>query len=286
MFGGIDDIFGNMDRMMNNMMNGMGMMGSPFGGLMGPLGPMGNNQMNNPMSNPMSNPMNQMQLMNNRMNNQLAMFGNLGWPSNMTSFSMASMPGQSVSYSSKVMTFSNDGTGRPQVYEQTSSQVCGPGGVRETKETVRDSRTGLQQIKLGRHINDRGHLKAKKRNVYNGEESEEEELINLDEEEVEQFSNEFNQKTKDFRQKYQSIQSHPANHTGGRQRLALTNGPSASSHHHRVNNISQQHQQQQQPCTSQQVYNLQHEDTRPPSRGKKVKDAADKKSKKKSKKPY
>lgn len=107
---------------MNNMMNGMvgaGMMGpSPFG------------MMNN-----------QMQLMQNphRMSNQLSMFGA---PGNMSMMSFSNMPGQSVSYSSKVMTYSNDGSGRPQVYEQTSSQVCGPNGIRETKETVRDSRTG------------------------------------------------------------------------------------------------------------------------------------------------
>ena len=110
---------------MNNMMSGM--MG---GGLMGPS-PFGMmNQMNN-----------QMQLMQNphQMGNQLSMFGA---PGNMSMMSFSNMPGQSVSYSSKVMTFSSDGTGRPQVYEQTSSQVCGPNGIRETKETVRDSRTG------------------------------------------------------------------------------------------------------------------------------------------------
>lgn len=32
------------------------------------------------------------------------------------------MPGQAVSYSSKVMTISNDGSGRPQVFEQSRHQ--------------------------------------------------------------------------------------------------------------------------------------------------------------------
>ena len=122
-----------MDRMMSNMNNMMnGMMG---GGLMGPS-PFGlmSSHMNSQMNN-------QMQLMQNphRMGNQLSMFGG---PSNMSMMSFSNMPGQSVSYSSKVMTFSSDGSGKPQVYEQTSSQVCGPNGIRETKETVRDSRTG------------------------------------------------------------------------------------------------------------------------------------------------
>ena len=112
-----------MDRMMNNMnnmMNMMGggnlMMGSPFG-------------MNGMMNNHMQLMNSQM---NSQMNNQLSLFGG---PSNMSSFSMTSMPGQAVSYSSKVMRISNDGSGRPQVYEQTSSQICGPNGIRETKET-------------------------------------------------------------------------------------------------------------------------------------------------------
>lgn len=122
----------NMNNMMNGMMGG-GMMGGGMmgGGLMGPS-PFG--LMNSHMNS-------QMQLMQNphRMGGQLSM---LGGPSNMSMMSFSNMPGQSVSYSSKVMTFSSDGSGKPQVYEQTSSQVCGPNGIRETKETVRDSRTG------------------------------------------------------------------------------------------------------------------------------------------------
>jgi len=269
MFNGMDDIFGDMNRMMNRMNNMMGMMGghglmNPAGNLLGqpflsPFDMM--NQMSPMMNNQIANPM-------NSMNNQLSMFGG---PSKMSVFSMAGMPGQSVSYSSKVMSISNDGTGRPQVYEQTSSSICGPNGVRETKETVKDSRTGLQQIKVGRHINDRGHLKQKKRNVYNGEESEEEEFVNIDETELDQFHSEYQQKTKDFRQKYQSIANHP---NQSRNRLAITNEPSNQIKH------------SQQVPTSSQAYNLIN-DSRPPSRGKsKIKDAAEKKTKKKSKKPY
>lgn len=259
-----------MDRMMNNMnnmMNGMmgpSLMGSPFG-MPGMPGMPGMNSLMN----------NHMQMMNSsRMNNQLAMFGG-GMPNgNMSMMTFSNMPGQAVSYSSKVMTVSNDGSGKPQVYEKTSSQICGPNGIRETKETVRDSRSGLQQIKVGRHINDRGHLKQKKRNVYNGDEEEEEELVNLDEEEIEQFNNEYTSKSKDFRPKYQSIAHNPSQNN--RTRLALTNGPSII--------------EPQQSCSNQsRFYNLvQEQDARPPSRGKKSvhKDQLDKKLKKKSKKPY
>ena len=273
----------NMNGMMGNM-NGM-MMGGGLNPLMG-ASPFGlnhslmNNQMqlmNSQMNNPqMHNHQMHNHQMHNRMNNQLAMFApHHQQPGNMSMMSFSSMPGQSVSYSSKVMTFSNDGTGKPQVYEQTSSQVCGPGGVRETKETVRDSRTGLQEIKVGRHINDRGHLQAKKRNAFNGDEEEEEEYLNLEEEELPTFNEEYNSKSKDFRQKYQSIahHSHPSA-SANRSRLALTNGPLI----------------QQQPCSSntQQQFYRGMPDIRPPSRSKvKVKDQTDKKSKKKSsKKPY
>lgn len=275
----MDRMMNNMNNMMNSMMGGNmmnnHMMPSPF-----PMNHMnGLNNMNN-MNSLMNN---HMQLMGSHMNpmasNQLSLFGNPGL-SNMSSFSMTSMPGQTVSYSSsRVMTSLPGSGGRPQVYEETKSSICGPNGVRETKETVKDSRTGLQQIKIGRHINDRGHLKQKKRNAYNGEEEEEDEYVNLDEEEAEEFHNEFDIKTRDYRQKYQSIASHPS-HQPNRTRLALTNGSSSN-------------QIPQQPSSSSN-YNLGHnlrleEDNRPPSRAGKskgtTKDQKDK-LKKKSKRPY
>lgn len=282
MFGGFDDIFGNMDRMMNNMNN---MMNSMMGGNMmnshmnsHMMSPFPMNHMNslNNMNNMSGLMNNHMQLMNGPMNpmgGQLSLFGNGGLGngmSNMSSFSMTSMPGQTVSYSSsRVMCMPGNGGDRPQVYEETKSSVCGPNGVRETKETVKDSRTGLQQIKIGRHINDRGHLKQKKRNVYNGEEEEEDEYLNLEEEEAEEFHNEFNNKTKDYRQKFQSI-THPSQNRA-HPRLAIA-GPSSN----------------QIPQPSAYNHNLRVvEDNRPPSRGKSktTKDQKEK-LKKKSKKPY
>lgn len=159
---------------------------------------------------------------------------------------------------------------------------------------------GVQQIKVGRHINDRGHLKQKKRNVYNGDEEEEEELVNLDEDELDEFNNDYIAKSRDFRQKYQSI---GGGQPTGRQRLALTNGPSSSqtasyptqAHPQQAPSYSQQVPSYPPQATSsrQQYYQhlAQEQDTRPPSRGKskvKFEPTADKKSKKssKSKKPY
>lgn len=63
------------------------------------------------------------------------------------SFSMTSSPLNSYShYSSSVMHMSSDVYGRPQVYEATQSSRYAPGGVQETRSTVRDSRTGLHQM--------------------------------------------------------------------------------------------------------------------------------------------
>lgn len=56
-----------------------------------------------------------------------------------------------------------------------------PGGVRETKKTVCDSRTGVKKMAIGRHIGDRAHIKEKEGNVYSGELVENEEYVNLDE---------------------------------------------------------------------------------------------------------
>ena len=140
-------------------------------------------------------------------------------------------------------------------------------------------------------------MKQKKRNVYNGDEEEDEELVNLDEDELESFNNDYVAKSRDFRQKYQSI---GAGNQTGRQRLALTNGPSSSqaaSYPAQVPSYPQQVLQQvpsypPQATTSHPLYyNLaQEQDTRPPSRGKskvKFEQTVDKKAKKsKSKKPY
>lgn len=41
------------------------------------------------------------------------------------------------------MTFGSDG--RPQVYEETTSTTTVPGGIKETKTTVCDSRTGKKR---------------------------------------------------------------------------------------------------------------------------------------------
>lgn len=46
--------------------------------------------------------------------------------------------------------------------------------------SVQDSRTGLQELAIGHHLNERGHVVEKKKNRYTGDEEENHEFINLE----------------------------------------------------------------------------------------------------------
>lgn len=82
--------------------------------------------------------------------------------------------------SQSVMTMSNGPDGRPQVYQETMSTRMAPGGIKETKQTVSDSRTGTRKMAIGHHIGERAHILERERNMH-GEEEERQEFINLDE---------------------------------------------------------------------------------------------------------
>jgi len=82
--------------------------------------------------------------------------------------------------SQSVMTMSNGPDGRPQVYQETMSTRTAPGGIKETKKTVSDSRTGTRKMAIGHHIGERAHILERERNM-RGEEEERQEFINLDE---------------------------------------------------------------------------------------------------------
>ncbi|KAL7735806.1 hypothetical protein ACLKA6_017810 [Drosophila palustris] len=92
---------------------------------------------------------------------------------------------------SNVMTVSTGPDGRPQIYQASSSTKTGPGGVRETRKTVQDSRTGLKKMAIGHHIGERAHIIEKEQDLRSGQLEERQEFINLDEEEAEQFDREF-----------------------------------------------------------------------------------------------
>lgn len=157
-------------------------------------------------------------------------------PSAMQSFTMSSSPGSSGYFSSSVTSVNVGPDGRPQVYQQSSSEMFAPGGVRETRQSVRDSRTGHQAMSIGHHIRDRGHIMAQTRNAYSGEREENQEFINLEEEEAETFENEFRNRWSNNRHhRHDAIDdSHRRHH---RDQLALPAPP--ASHRRQSSNQRQ-----------------------------------------------
>ncbi|KAH6933260.1 hypothetical protein HPB50_013886 [Hyalomma asiaticum] len=66
--------------------------------------------------------------------------------------------------------------------------------VKETRRSLQDSRSGLQELTIGHHLDDRAHIVGRKRNRMTGEEDQSVEYVNLDEEEAEGFSREWQQR--------------------------------------------------------------------------------------------
>ncbi|CAL1687859.1 unnamed protein product [Lasius platythorax] len=106
-------------------------------------------------------------------------FNNMGADGNCHSF-----------MSQSVMTMSSGPDGRPQVYQEVMSTRTAPGGIKETKKTVSDSRSGMRKMAIGHHIGERAHILERERNM-RGEEEERQEFINLDEDEAETFNREW-----------------------------------------------------------------------------------------------
>lgn len=97
--------------------------------------------------------------------------------------------------SSSVMTMVTGPDGRPQVYQATSSSRGVPGGVRETRRTMNDSRTGTRKMAIGHHIGERSHIIEREHQQTAGSSEERQEFINLDETEADQFNHEFQRHT-------------------------------------------------------------------------------------------
>lgn len=57
-----------------------------------------------------------------------------------------------------------------------------------------DSSTGTKKMAIGHHIGERARVVEKEQNVRTGQREEHEELINLDEEETDDFERDFHQK--------------------------------------------------------------------------------------------
>ncbi|XP_047451150.1 myeloid leukemia factor 1 isoform X4 [Mugil cephalus] len=123
----------------------------------------------------------------NRMEEMHSNFENMSTDSNAHSFS-----------SSSVMTYSKVGNEPPKVFQATSSTRRAPGGIIETQQAVKDSESGLEKMKIGHHIQDRGHVVEKKINKKTGEREFNQDFQNLDESEAQSFDDEWQQKVSTF----------------------------------------------------------------------------------------
>lgn len=174
--------FDRMDNMMSNFRSQFGMPPSMFPAIGGPRGNEGGMQRFGqgremmPFGGSMFGDM---------FGNMDAMFQQMQNNPNAHSFS-----------SSKVISYSNDGSGEPKYYEATSETSQGPGGVRQTRQSERNSVTGLDRMAVGHHIYDRGHVVERSRNRRTNEREEKNDYLNLDEEEKDAFHQEWQQKAR------------------------------------------------------------------------------------------
>ncbi|SPP73283.1 myeloid leukemia factor isoform X10 [Drosophila guanche] len=191
LMGDFDDDLGLMNNHMNHTMNAMGMQMRSMNRLM-------NTFMPDPFMqvSPFDPGFQQSALME-RPHQMAAMpaMGMFGMPmmpnfNRLLNADIGANPGASFCQST-VMTMSSGPDGRPQIYQASTSTKTGPGGVRETRKTVQDSRTGVKKMAIGHHIGERAHIIEKEQDMRSGQLEERQEFINLDEEEAEQFDREF-----------------------------------------------------------------------------------------------
>ncbi|NXP28934.1 MLF1 factor, partial [Scytalopus superciliaris] len=101
--------------------------------------------------------------------------------------------------SSSMMSYSKVGDEPPKVFQASAQTRTAPGGVRETRKALKDSESGLEQMAIGHHIQDRAHVIKKSRNCKTGDEEMNQEFINLDENEAQSFDEEWQKEVMKFR---------------------------------------------------------------------------------------
>jgi len=124
------------------------------------------------------------------------MFGNMFQNMDSMFSEMQNNPNTHCYSSSKVVSYSNDGSGQPKYYESTSQTSQGPGGVRKTRKSERNSVTGVDRMAIGHHIYDRGHIIERVKNQKTNEREEKQDFLNMDEEEKDAFHREWMEKAR------------------------------------------------------------------------------------------
>lgn len=175
-----------------------------------------NNQMD-PFANMMAIHQSPFNMMNQMMSQHMGGFGNNNF--NMMSQMSNGEPTQAMYSSSSVMTYSNSGDGKPKIYQASSQVRQGPGGVKETRQMLRDSEKGLEKVAVGHHIGDRAHVIERQK--FNGGDVEEiVNLENLDDSEIPEFNHEFESKIASQMRNSHHHQ-HRQHHLGNHQPFAI-----------------------------------------------------------------
>ncbi len=64
-------------------------------------------------------------------------------------------------------------------FQASSATRQAPGGVKETRKTLTDTRSGTKKMSVGRHLGDRGHVVEREENLHTGQREDNEDYINL-----------------------------------------------------------------------------------------------------------
>ncbi|XP_018527965.1 myeloid leukemia factor 2 [Lates calcarifer] len=141
---------------------------------------------------------------------------------------MSGSPNCQTFSSSTVISYSSLDTGAPKVYQQTSETRTGPGGIRETRQSMRDSESGLERLAIGHHIGPRAHIMERSRNRRTGDREERQDFINLDESEAAAFDEEWRREAGRYAPPNARGLDYGRDRRAGGQQLALPAPPSST----------------------------------------------------------
>ncbi|XP_034553217.1 myeloid leukemia factor 2 [Notolabrus celidotus] len=131
--------------------------------------------------------------------------------------------------SSTVISYSSLDSGAPAVYQQTSETRTGPGGIRETRQSMRDSDSGLERLAIGHHIGERAHIMERSRNRRTGDREDRQDFINLDETDAAAFDHEWRSQAGRYVPPNARALEYGRDRRAGSQQLALTAPPSSTT---------------------------------------------------------
>ncbi|XP_062843555.1 myeloid leukemia factor 1 [Trichomycterus rosablanca] len=111
---------------------------------------------------------------------------------------MSTDPSTHAFSSSSVMTYSKVGNDPAKVFQSSSQTRHAPGGIKETRQTLRDTDSGVEKMSIGHHINERAHVIEKKHNRKTGEREFNQDFQNMDDTEAQAFDDEWQHKVSEF----------------------------------------------------------------------------------------